>query len=124
MTAKPAQEIFRKRHAHLSIEDPFQRPIEHQSRRTPAAIFPDPDRWPRGFDVAARIPAFWQTVKDADGEILLTREQIQHIRDILIRERKDELHAKYTEIMANFTARYERAIRCAVASHETNSVSE
>ena len=120
---KPSQKIFQKRHACFSVEAPFQRPPEHPSKRTPAAIFPTPETWPRSFDVSElerKIPSFWPVHRTEDGEILLTEEQIRLLAAELIKERREELCAKYTEIMADFTDGYERAL--ARASRESSAV--
>lgn len=128
MTTRPplsSQDIFRKRHA--SCEAPTRRDSERPSKLTPSAIFPSPDNVPREFDIAnteelqRRIPLFWKKhaprVEDT-GEILLTKEQVEQLADMLIKERIDVLRVKYTEIMANVTEARERALRCAKASRE------
>ena len=112
MASRGQKGIFRKRFP--SMDSLSQRIREHPSKRTlSTSIFPAPQKIPRPFSIAnleERLPTFWHTEKTEDGEIMLTKSQIEQMANELIKVRKEQLTEKYTEMCANFVDRHERAM--------------
>jgi hypothetical protein len=113
--AMAASAVFRKKTTALEI--PTHGTAEEPSKRTlSTAIFPAPSRIPRTFEISAlesRFPTFWQDRFEhaPDGELLLTRDQVDQLREVLLKERRDQLTAEYTVRLQQFVSRYDAAAR-------------
>jgi hypothetical protein len=110
-----ATSVFRKRSTALEVQD--RRPTEQPSKRTlSTSIFPPASSVPRAFQIAeleTRLPTFWHLETTDDGELLLTRDQLEQIKGVLVRERADELHNDYKNRLQEFVVQFERATRAA-----------
>jgi hypothetical protein len=120
----PSQSVFHKKTT--SLEIPERRLSDEPSKRTlSTSIFPAPSRIPRTFQVCeleSQFPTFWHDCfeRTADGELLFTRDQVDQIREILLKERRDQLVEESTMRHQHFVSQPEQADRAARSSFLRN----
>ena len=97
----------------------------YQSQRmVSSSVFPHHSIIPRKFDInklEEKIPKFWKLKHNDAGEPLLTREQIEQLKREIIKERTNELNAKYTETMSSFMDRLGKSIEVSKEIENNNN---